>query len=62
MIWTHGFRNGSGVVGDSAPADWHPNADHDARIAAEGLYIDPIQQFTTLDEEQDAPVSPDFDL
>jgi hypothetical protein len=49
-------------VGDSAPADWHPNADHDARIAAEGLYIDPIQQFTTLDEEQDAPVSPDFDL
>ena len=51
------------------PADWHPynpNAERDARIEAEGVYSDPIQQFTTLDEGEDEPrvepVSPDFDL
>lgn len=50
-------------------ADWHPynpNAERDARIEAEGLYTDPIQQFTRLDEDdaepQVEPVSPDFDL
>lgn len=51
------------------PADWHPynpNAERDARIEAEGLYTDPIQQFAKLDEGEDEPkvepVSPDFDL
>ncbi len=51
------------------PVDWHPynpNAERDARIEAEGLYTDPIQQFTGLDEAEDEPevepVSPDFDL
>ena len=49
------------------PADWQPynrNAERDARIEAEGLYTDPIQQFTRLDEEEPKvePVSPDFDL
>jgi hypothetical protein len=52
------------------PADWHPynpHAERDARIEAEGLYIDPIQQLTNLDEvEEDElkvePVPPDFDL
>ena len=51
------------------PADWHPynpHAERDARIEAEGLYTDPIQQLTRLDADQDElkaePVSPDFDL
>lgn len=50
------------------PTDWHPynpNAERDARIEAEGLYSDPIQQVTRLDEEEAPkvePVSPDFDL
>ncbi len=51
------------------PANWHPynpNAERDARIAAEGLYSDPIQQFTPLNEERDKPqvepAVPDFDL
>lgn len=50
------------------PADWHPynpNAERDARIAAEGLYTDPIQGFVKLDEDEKPkvePVSPDFDL
>ena len=51
------------------PADWHPynpNAERDARIEAEGLYTDPIQQFTKLDEDEDEPevepTAPDFDL
>ncbi|MBZ0298375.1 MAG: hypothetical protein K8J31_01485, partial [Anaerolineae bacterium] len=51
------------------PADWHPykpNAERDARIEAEGLYTDPIQQFIRLDEDEDEPkvepVSPDIDL
>jgi hypothetical protein len=49
--------------------DWHPynpNAERDARIAAEGLYSDSIQQFTAPNEEQDKPqlepAAPDFDL
>ena len=51
------------------PADWqpyNPNAERDARERAEGLYTDPIQQFTKLDEGEDEPtvepVSPDFDV
>ena len=48
-------------------SDWHPynpNAERDARIAAEGLYTDPIHQFTELDEDEPnvQPVLPDFDL
>jgi hypothetical protein len=34
------------------PAEWHPdnpNAERDARIAAEGLYTDPIQQIVERD-------------
>jgi hypothetical protein len=33
------------------PADWHPynpNAERDARIEAEGLYTDPIQQVAAM--------------
>jgi hypothetical protein len=51
------------------PADWHPynpHAERDARIEAEGLYTDPIQQFTTFDKNEDDPkvelVAHDFDL
>ncbi|GAB4523795.1 MAG: hypothetical protein OHK0046_37850 [Anaerolineae bacterium] len=51
------------------PADWqpyNPNAERDARIEAEGLYTDPIHQFTTFDEDEDdpkvEPTAPDFDL
>jgi hypothetical protein len=48
------------------PSDWHPynpNAEREARIAAEGLYYDPIQQFVKLDEDPKIePVSPDLDL
>src|SRR5690606_563252 len=51
------------------PADWHPynpNVERDARIEAEGLYTDPIQRLTKLDEGENEPkvepVSPDFDL
>ena len=48
-------------------SDWHAyNAERDARIEAEGLYTEPIQEFTKLDDEEDEPkvepVSPDFDL
>lgn len=37
------------------PSDWHPynpNAERDARIAAEGLYTDPIQQVVERDEPE----------
>ena len=51
------------------PSDWHlynPNAERDARIEAEGLYTDPIHQFTKLDEDEsapeDEPTAPNFDL
>ncbi len=47
------------------PADWHPynpNAERDARIATEGIYTDPIQQFAARDEPQPATMTPDFDL
>lgn len=50
-------------------SDWHPynpNAEQDARIAAEGIYTDPIHEFTTFDEGKIEmkvePVKPDFDL
>ncbi|PJF33502.1 MAG: hypothetical protein CUN57_02000, partial [Phototrophicales bacterium] len=50
-------------------SDWHPynpNAERDARIAAEGIYTDPIHEFTTFDEDEIEmkvePVKPDFDL
>jgi hypothetical protein len=36
------------------PADWqpyNPNVERDARIEAEGLYMDPIHQYTTFDED-----------
>lgn len=35
------------------PADWHPynpNAERDARVAAEGLHTDPIYQFDTFND------------
>jgi len=51
------------------PLDWqpyNPNAERDARIEAEGLYSDPIHQFTKLDEDESAPevepTAPNFDL
>ncbi len=51
------------------PADWqpyNPNAERDARIEAEGLYSDPIHQYTTFNEGEDdpkvEPAAPDFDL
>jgi len=51
------------------PSRWqpyNPNAERDARIEAEGLYTDPIHQYTTFDEDEDAPkvepAAPDFDL
>jgi len=56
-------------MGDNTPADWHPynpNAERNARIAAEALYTDPIQQFVKLGEGEDEskvePLPPDFDL
>src|SRR5690606_11603423 len=45
--------------------DWHPynpNAERDARIAAEGLYYDPIQESVERDEPQPEVATPDFDL
>jgi hypothetical protein len=49
------------------PSDWHPynpNAERDARIAAEGLYTDPIHQFVKLDEDDPKVelTTPNFDL
>ena len=51
------------------PSDWHPynpNAERDARIAAEGIYTDPIHQMTTFDDatkKQDlSSLEQDFDL
>jgi hypothetical protein len=49
----------------SDPADWHPynpNAERDARIAAEGLYTDPIQQLVEQDEPETAPGTPELDF
>ncbi|MGQ9910457.1 MAG: hypothetical protein ACUVS2_16650 [Candidatus Flexifilum sp.] len=47
------------------PADWHPynpNAERDARIAAEGLYSDPIQQVIERDEPEIASGAPELDF
>jgi hypothetical protein len=47
------------------PADWHPynpNAERDARIAAEGIYTDPIQQAVEHDKPEIASATPEFDL
>ena len=46
-------------------ADWHPynpNAERDARIVAEGLYYDPIQQAVERNESRQEVATPDFDL
>lgn len=46
-------------------ADWHPynpNAERDARIAAEGLYTDPIQQVVERDEPESASGTPELDF
>jgi hypothetical protein len=47
------------------PADWHPynpNAEHDARIATEGLYTDSIQQGVKRDEAENVSNSPELDF
>jgi len=47
------------------PADWHPynpHAERDARIAAEGLYTDPIQQVVERDEPEMASGTPELDF
>jgi len=47
------------------PSDWHPynpNAERDARIAAEGLYSDPIQQTFERDEPEIASGTPELDF
>jgi hypothetical protein len=50
-------------------SDWrpyNPNAERDARIAAEGIYTDPIHEFTTFNETIENQTlespEPDFDL
>jgi hypothetical protein len=46
-------------------ADWHvynPNAERDARIAAEGLYSDPIQQIFERDVPESASNTPELDF
>ncbi len=45
--------------------DWHPynpNAERDARIAAEGVYSDPIQHITASGEPESQAVTPDMDF
>ncbi|MDX1994386.1 MAG: hypothetical protein SF029_18530 [bacterium] len=45
--------------------DWHPynpNAERDARIAAEGSYSDPIHQVNEHSEPQQESISPDYDF
>jgi hypothetical protein len=47
------------------PADWHPynpNAERDARIAAEGIYTDPLHEFGEHDKPQPEAVTPDLDF
>lgn len=47
------------------PSDWHPynpNAERDARIAAEGVYSDPIQQTFKRDETETASGTPELDF
>ncbi len=46
-------------------AEWHvynPNAERDARIAAEGLYSDPIQQIFERDVPEGASNTPELDF
>jgi len=46
-------------------ADWHPynpNAERDARIAAEGLYTDPLQQVVEQDEPKITSGTPELDF
>jgi hypothetical protein len=46
-------------------SEWHPynpNAERDARIAAEGLYADPIQQVVERDEPETASSTPELDF
>ena len=45
--------------------DWrpyNPNAEYEARLEAEGLYIDPLHQVAAHNEPETSPVAPDFDL
>jgi len=47
------------------PTEWHvynPNAERDARIAAEGLYSDPIQQIFERDVPESASNTPELDF
>jgi hypothetical protein len=47
------------------PTDWHPynpNAERDARIAAEGLYTDPTQQVVAPNELETASGTPELDF
>ncbi len=47
------------------PSDWHPynpNAEHDARIEAEGLPSNPVQQLDKPDEAGIAPTTPELDF
>ncbi|KXK54698.1 MAG: hypothetical protein UZ13_00060 [Chloroflexi bacterium OLB13] len=47
------------------PSDWHPynpHAERDARIAAEGVYSDPIQQTFKRDEPETASGTPELDF
>ncbi|MEZ4666564.1 MAG: hypothetical protein R3E39_01370 [Anaerolineae bacterium] len=47
------------------PASWHPHnphAEHEARIAAEGLYTDPLQPVIERDESEPASGTPELDF
>lgn len=47
------------------PTEWNlynPNAERDARIAAEGLYSDPIQQIFERDVPESASNTPELDF
>ncbi len=47
------------------PSDWHlynPNAEHEARIEAEGLPANPVQSVDKPDEAGIAPTTPDLDF
>ena len=47
------------------PSDWHlynPNAEHDARIEAEGLSANPVQSVDKPDEAGIAPTTPELDF
>jgi len=63
------LTNGEATTIVRDPADWHPynpHAEAEARIAAEGLYTDPLHAATTFDGEEDdpkvEPTAPDFDM